>query len=422
MVSKFFRDPIHGLIPVSGPESQLLDTAPFRRLRNIHQLALTYLVYHGAEHSRFGHSVGVMHQATEVFDAVTRDRDRPLEWDQEDLDRRRQLLRLAALCHDLGHSPFSHSGEEAGLMPAPHEDYSAAILRATTGSAGEVRQVIESDPDGFCGVTVDEVADVITGQALGIDSFLSEIMSGELDADRTDYLQRDSLYCGVMYGRFDSERLVKTLTWKEHEGNPVLAIGRNGIHAAEALLLARYFMFTQVYFHAVRRAYDHHLGEALRGLLPEGHYPPPENLDAYMEWDDLSVQSALRSISGDGSKAGNHARRIESRDHYRVAYETEEHPSNPELGRWEELCGRVKDEFGDEVAIDSAEKAPFRFDRGLNFFPVAGDPPTSIAEESVLIRRLEELRLQRILCPKMAVPAVKAFCKSLSLNVRRHES
>ncbi|MCH8066250.1 MAG: HD domain-containing protein [Chloroflexi bacterium] len=419
MPSRSFRDPIHGFIPVNKAECQLLDTAPFQRLRFIRQLALTNLVYHGAEHTRFGHSLGVMHQASETLKSVNEGKN--LGWSDEDFNRRMQLLRLASLCHDVGHSPFSHAGEEGGLMPQNHEDYSVAIITAQTGRASEIRQVIEENEDAFYGITPEEVADVISGQTLGQIPFLTEIMSGDLDSDRTDYLQRDSLYCGVRYGRFDNERLIKTLTWTEEVtgGNPVLAIDEDGVHAAEGLLLARYFMFTQVYFHRVRRAYDYHLSQALGGILQQGNYPDSDHLDEYLEWDDLRVLGALREIAGDNSVAGNHAARILRRDHYRVAYSTNEHPSSAQLSRWNQLCTRVEERFDDDVAFDTADKLPHELS-SLRDFPVVkepGDAPTFLEEESALINRLEEIRVRRILAPKGLKSDVREFCRQQNLNV-----
>ena len=147
MPSRSFRDPIHGFIPVNEGECQLLDTTPFRRLRFIRQLALTNLVYHGAEHTRFGHSIGVMHQASETLKSVNEGKN--LGWSDEEFDRRLQLLRLASLCHDVGHSPFSHAGEEGGLMPQEHEIYSAAIVTAQGGrdpssTRGERRSILRN--------------------------------------------------------------------------------------------------------------------------------------------------------------------------------------------------------------------------------------------------------------------------------------
>ena len=401
-------------------ECQLLDTTPFRRLRFIRQLALTNLVYHGAEHTRFGHSIGVMHQASETLKSVNEGKN--LGWSDEEFDRRLQLLRLASLCHDVGHSPFSHAGEEGGLMPQEHEIYSAAIVTAQGGKAGEIRQVLEANAEAFYGIKPEEVAEVISGQTLGLNSFLHEILSGDLDSDRTDYLQRDSLYCGVRYGRFDNERLIETLTWTEDMtgGNPVLAIDKDGIHAAEGLLLARYFMFTQVYFHRVRRAYDYHLSQALGGILPEGKYPDSEHLDEYLEWDDSRAYEELRDIAGDGSSAGEHATRILARQHYRVAHSTNEHPSPAQLRRWDTLYSRVAEKFGDSVFLDVADKLPHKLHSSLRGFRVVGRPgdsPTFLEEESPLIDQLEKLSVRRILAPSELAPDVKEFCLQQSLEV-----
>lgn len=414
------RDPIHGFIPMNRAESELLTTTPFRRLRHIRQLALTNLVYHGAEHSRFGHSVGVMHEATLFFDSVTAKRG-GLGWNSDDIARRRQLLRLAALCHDLGHTPFSHAGEEGHLIDGKHEDFSEAIVTATRGRAAEVRQVIEAHKANLFEITPEDIAAVISGSALGVEPFLYEILSGELDCDRTDYLQRDSLYCGVRYGRFDSERLVATLTWTEDPlgGNPVLAIDEDGIHAAEGLILARYFMFTQVYFHRVRRAYDYHLGEALKASI--GKYPKTTELDNYLEWDDMRVYGQLSEMVRSGAPGSDHARRILERDHYRVAYATSEHPNPAQIRRWDQLRELVAKHFGEKVAFDSADKAPHKFTQSLRSFPVikeAAARPTSIEEESGLIDKLEELKVRRVFAPVETRDEVRKYCEDLNLNVR----
>ena len=180
-------------------------------------------------------------------------------------------------------------------------------------------------------------------------------------------------------------------------------------------------MFSQVYFHRVRRAYDHHLTLALRGILPGGKYPGLDELDDYLGWDDQKVYGALRSIAGQNSAEGKHAERILLRDHYRVAYSTNEHPTSGQLARWKGLEDRVKDRFADAVTFDGATKAPHRFGRSLQGFPVIkepGAPPTFIEEESALIDRLEELRVMRVLTPSELVSEVKSFCEELNYNVR----
>ena len=127
-----FRDPIHGFVDVSEDELKIINSAPFQRLRNIHQLATTYLVYHGAEHTRFGHSIGVMHLTSRVFDSVTKKLPNLFSEDNAENARRtawyRQLLRLIGLTHDLGHAPFSHASEELFEDGKQHEDYTKTCL------------------------------------------------------------------------------------------------------------------------------------------------------------------------------------------------------------------------------------------------------------------------------------------------------
>jgi len=254
-----------------------------------------------------------------------------VDWSDGEVSRLRQLLRVACLCHDLGHTPFSHAGEDSDLLPdgLRHEDYSAAIVLAKEGKAGEVGRAIQELGPKLQDITCQDVADLITGQPLGGGAaFLQEIVSGELDSDRMDYLQRDSIYCGVRYGRFDNDRLIETLTLIKDPagGNPVVAIEKDGVHAAEGLILARYFMFSQVYFHRVRRAYDHHLRSFLKATLQDGRYPKPDDLEQFLGFDDIQVQRMLYQDPATTMDASSHASRILERTHFRVAYETKDHP------------------------------------------------------------------------------------------------
>ncbi|WOL39890.1 HD domain-containing protein [Pyramidobacter sp. YE332] len=139
-----FRDPIHGFIDISDDELKIIDSAPFQRLRNIRQLATTYLVYHGAEHSRFGHSIGVMHLTSRVFDSVTRKVPNLFSDDEEENAHKtawyRQLLRLIGLTHDLGHAPFSHVSEELFEPGKEHEDFTKLVICGTEIS-GYIREI-----------------------------------------------------------------------------------------------------------------------------------------------------------------------------------------------------------------------------------------------------------------------------------------
>jgi HD superfamily phosphohydrolase len=258
--------------------------------------------------------------------------ERQLAYTKEGLDRDRQLVRLAALLHDVGHAPFSHSAEDLfpdrgrGGKKFGHEDYSAAIIRT------ELRSAIEDHPlNENTGFKADDVAALIEGSAAAKRAlFWRDLISGQMDADRIDYLIRDSHHIGVHYGRFDHRRLISSAIAIPDEKNqpPRLGIEEGGWHAAEALVLARYFMFTQVYFHKTRVAYDIHLRETMKTLLPGGRFPKPSGADLreFMKWDDWRVLGLI----GKG-KGGEHAERILKRDHYREIYYTPEACTDKDL-------------------------------------------------------------------------------------------
>ncbi len=159
-----------------------------------------------------------------------------------------------------------------------------------------------------------------------------------------DYLLRDSYHAGVHYGKFDSQRLISTMTAMAVKGgSPRVGIQEGGWHAAEALVIARYFMFTQVYFHKTRVAYDIHLREAMKELLPQGHFPPPERLEEFIMWDDWRVLGLLASGGG-----GEHGRRLSSRQHYRVVFQTNEVQTPVD----KERSGRARAALGPLLAAD----------------------------------------------------------------------
>lgn len=313
------RDPLHVFVRLEADETAVLDSAAFQRLRHIHQLALTYLVYPGATHRRFEHSLGVMELATRIFDVVC-DR-RHLHHDEardvvpEDQDKLRywrRVLRLAALCHDLGHLPFSHAAEDELLPDAvDHEEISRAHILSD-----EMRAIWAAmEPP----VTPEHIALLAVGPTEGQavspwHAILSEVITGDVfGADRMDYLLRDSLHTGVAYGRFDHHRLIDTLRIlpdppsgpgddEDRSRAPGLGIQEGGVQSAEALLLARYFSFSQVYFHRARRIYDIHLKDFLKewvrdrgGFLP---YQPAEHL----KLTDNEVLAAIFSHAREGEE------------------------------------------------------------------------------------------------------------------------
>ena len=219
------RDPIHIFVRLDNYEREVLNSRPFQRLRHIHQLALTYLVYPGATHKRFEHSLGVMELASRVFDVVTNSSNvtdkikrhlseltRP-----DDLIYWRRVLRMAALCHDMGHLPFSHSAEKE-LLPDDwdHERLTQAII-----TSEEMTSIWDRITPPL---RQDDILKLAVGPKKAMDhkysdweTILSEIIVGDaFGVDRMDYLLRDSHHTGVAYGKFDHYRLIDTCVSFQH--------------------------------------------------------------------------------------------------------------------------------------------------------------------------------------------------------------
>ncbi len=290
-----FRDPIHGMICVNELERELINSSAFQRLRNIRQLATTNTVYHGAEHTRFGHSLGVMHIAGMALE-ILKEKE-PLKskiTDENEYYRLKYMLRLAALLHDIGHAPFSHAGED--LFPNVKD------VDGSEGTGHEVytRLIIDQKLSDIINKFYDKTG-VKTGDVLGLlkgntrDNnyrFLYDIISGQLDADKMDYLLRDSHYCGVNYGLYDLNKLLNSLCICESQnGDWQLGILSNGIYSVEEFVYARYWMFLQVYFHKTRRIYDRYLIKFLETVYKKY----PDNIDKYLELDDNDVLQAIKN-------------------------------------------------------------------------------------------------------------------------------
>lgn len=346
------RDAIYGFIELNDWEREIINHPVFQRLRRIRQLSLTDMVYPGAMHTRFEHSLGVMHVATRMFDEIVKRRadflKSELYFTDGGLEKDRVLLRLSSLLHDIGHAPFSHASEELmGKDPVSkksykHENYSASA------AIYKMKDVIESHPlNENYKIKAQDIADFLNGRLnMGRSLLWRNLVSSQLDADRADYLLRDSHHTGVAYGKYDLNRLLVTLTVSvDKESNvPVIAVEEGGEHAAEALIIARYMMFTQVYFQRTRRAYDHHAVQTLKHLLKEHQdgrtfFPSPsseKDVDEYLKWDDWRVLGMIQEGQG-----GEHAAIIRERTHYRCIYQTHELPGPDEMKRVEEVIAEL---------------------------------------------------------------------------------
>ncbi|AST95843.1 HD domain-containing protein [Shouchella clausii] len=228
---KVFKDPVHRYIHVrDGLIWELIGTKEFQRLRRIRQLGTTSFTFHGAEHSRFNHSLGVYEitrRMTEIFSGKA-------DWNEDD----RLLALTVALLHDIGHGPFSHSFEK--VFHTDHEEWTRRIILGDT----EVNRILRKMDRCF----PQAVADVI--EKTSTNKLVSSMISSQIDADRMDYLLRDAYYTGVSYGQFDLERILRVMRPKNDE----VVIKASGMHAVEDYIMSRYQMYWQVYFHPVTRS------------------------------------------------------------------------------------------------------------------------------------------------------------------------
>ncbi|MEQ8274769.1 MAG: HD domain-containing protein [Deltaproteobacteria bacterium] len=329
------RDPIHGTIQLSRDEIALVDHRAFQRLRMIKQLGFADLAFPGATHTRYAHGLGTMHIASRMFDVLSKD------YALDDADRRRleKTVRLAAIFHDLGHAPLSHTTERfmppAGSLGlgdwffgpreriANHEDYTLKIVTDSPLTALLERHAAPH------GVHPTDIALLVAGRAPndairrrfvvnGVDWFpaLRQCVSSELDADRMDYLLRDSYFAGVPYGRYDHEWLLENLLPVEQNGAVSLGLNARASFGFEDYLLSRYHMFMSVYFHHVAIGYEVMLEQYHD--TSDGELALPSDIDAYLACDDVFLHGLLRSSKNPW------ARRIVERRAFRMVFEARE--------------------------------------------------------------------------------------------------
>lgn len=308
------RDPIHKSIEFNDLEKAIIDHPYFARLRKIAQLGLAQLVYPGATHNRFIHALGVMHVAGRIWARILSTSGDLLNkyFRKNDLAYFGQVVRLAALLHDIGHGPFSHAIE--GVMPplrelgipsnwykkvlgkiqAKHEDYSVLLIYEI-GKSGETSMDLVMAQDAAALIN-SRIRPSLNWQKrfgkVGIDRLLQAIISGELDADRMDYLLRDAYYAGVAYGHYDMDWLINNLHATLLGKNLILTINEAGVRAFEDYLLARYHMFLQVYLHKTVSCFEYYLEAIFKNH--EIDYTIPAEAPAYAELTDSSIIEAIR--------------------------------------------------------------------------------------------------------------------------------
>ena len=237
--TKVLKDPVHSYIHIHYEVIwNCLDSKEFQRLRRIRQLGGDFQVYPTAEHSRFSHSLG-------VYEIVRRMVTEIKSLCVELTEYEKVCVMLAGLLHDVGHGPFSHAFEH--VTNHSHEEYTAKIILGNTELNAILRAVSEKLPQ--------DIVSII--QHTHENDILNQIVSGQLDADRMDYLLRDSYFTATSYGQFDLERILRTMrVRKTNEGRKVIVVKYTGIHSVEDYIMARYQMYWQVYYHPVARSYE----------------------------------------------------------------------------------------------------------------------------------------------------------------------
>lgn len=386
-----YRDPIHGFIHADPLEHALINSPPVQRLRWIHQLGFAYLVFPGAEHSRFSHVLGAMNLAGRVYDALAAKAPDLLTPDQSATERR--LLRVAALVHDVGHAPFSHSAEDLFEDGIDHEEMTRRVL-----VTDPVRRIFAECGDG---ISPEDVCELLAKPSDPTRRLLSQVISGELDVDKMDYLLRDSLYCGVRYGNYDLARILETIEpiQDPETGDWGIGVEEGGVHAIEALVMARYYMFTQVYFNLTGKALELHFAE---WLLEQGQRWPSE-AEAFLEHDDVSTLAEMRRSDSP------HARAVVDRLYYRLAFETGEHLSRDERAEFTEVLEEMTERFGaHRLMVSNSAKDPHRLGQARVLVRHSDGSLRPLEESSQFIRHLARIERFRVYTPPDARDEVAA--------------
>ncbi len=386
---KLIKDPIHGDVSVQDENLPLLDCPQMQRLRRIRQIGLGSLVYPGANHTRFEHSLGTMHIAGELADRMGLDPE----------DRRK--MTVSALLHDIGHGPFSHTSEKFAMALAGIDHSRLTENQLLSGGISDILGDLGMDPT--------EIAAI----ASGADDRLGLLLHSEIGVDRMDYLMRDAHYTGVAYGVIDYERIVGTLVF--HGGQ--IAIREKGIQAAESLLVARFLMYPAVYLHHVSRIADAMMLRALEELVFGG-----STVEEIMAMDDMTLMALLVGKKG---LPGQMGRRILDRDLYKRAIylpadqvKDREHLLN--IANERRRVRSLEDEIattaglGDGFVLVDIPREPPLDRTGIR---IVTDGKIQLLEErSAIVRSLTEAEWNYwrfgVYCPGGSVDRVKEVCAS----------
>ncbi|NLH49579.1 MAG: HD domain-containing protein [Myxococcales bacterium] len=318
--TRSLRDPIHGFIKLTENDAKIIDTPLFQRLRRIKQLALAYLVYPGALHSRFEHSLGVFEVAGRMA--------LKLGLSQDEI----RLVKEAALLHDLGHGPFSHVSETILELYGEGNEGNVEKIEKEKIHEKLTHQIIQTHPDLDRPLSRDQRMDIVKILSENDRSpILKSIITGPLDADKQDYLLRDSYYCGVKYGIFDLDQLQREMcSIPDVAGEHYLMVDNDGVNSLEQYILAKYYLTNQVYRHRVRLITDEMIVRAVVLGIEEDnldwlyniyHYESTDKyMGEYLKWDDNEIFSRALEEKNRSTLVYNIMLRIQNRHLFKRVY------------------------------------------------------------------------------------------------------
>jgi HD superfamily phosphohydrolase len=405
------RDPLHGTIELSVAETAVIDSAQFQRLRQIKQLGFSEFSFPGATHNRYLHSIGVTHVAGLVFDHMSK--GLPVS-SPAVLQRFRQVTKLAALLHDIGHGPLSHTTEEVmpplaelkikayekrhKLSSAPlranHEDYTIKYI-----TDSPLTQILVTNFPDFSPL---HVACLIDKSLICPDDFfvdggldfrpiLSQLVSSELDCDRMDYLERDSFYCGTNYGKFDLPWIISNLASHRVDDKLFLAINRRALYTFDDFLLSRHHMHLMVYTHHKSIIYEEMLNLYLSS--PDCTFHLPGDINEYTKYTDYKLYEHLAQSQNPW------AQRVAQRRPYKVLIELHNTEESPRAGN----IKKALNESGIDVIWSSSKNRLSKYhsatpeDRALQIYVVdqydRWDKPAPIDQSTEIFKRYEGARI-----------------------------
>jgi len=310
---KFIRDPIHDHIELDELALSLIDTPVVQRLRRIRQLGFSNLVYPGANHTRFEHSLGVYHLTRMLIDQVE--------------ERRQKELLAAALLHDVGHGPFSHATEHLiqRYTKKKHDDVETILKK------GSVSDVLRDNS-----ISISAVAKHIRGE-----TSIGQIINSEIDVDKMDYLVRDAHYTGVAFGLVDYIRLIHEISFKENK----LVLNSGGLQAAESLLVSRFLMHPTVYFHHVSRIAESMCSHAAQYLIENEGLTPT----SLQRMDDAELMMKMKSSKG---YAADIAGRLDERQLFKRALYVGFESLDPDCLKFRKSMSRVENEIAETAGVE----------------------------------------------------------------------